>query len=47
MTPDEAIARIRALRGPRAIQSVKQYNLVHEYRQLQWQYHQDRRPISR
>ena len=34
MSPDEAIDRLRGLRGPRAIQSAKQYNFVQDYREL-------------
>ncbi len=34
MTPQEAIERVRTVRGARAIQSVKQYNFVHEFREL-------------
>ena len=33
-TPTEVIAQMRALRGPRAVQSVKQYNFINEYREL-------------
>lgn len=32
--PDEAISQIRNIRGPRAVQSVKQYNFIHEFRDL-------------
>ena len=33
-TPTEVISQMRALRGPRAVQSVKQYNFINEYRDL-------------
>ena len=33
-TPTEVIAQMRALRGPRAVQSVKQFNFINEYREL-------------
>ena len=33
-TPTEVISQMRALRGPRAVQSVKQYNFINEYREL-------------
>ena len=32
-TPTEVISQMRALRGPRAVQSVKQYNFINEYSQ--------------
>ena len=34
VTPNEVITQMRALRGPRAVQSVKQYNFINEYREL-------------
>ncbi len=34
ISPDEVIAQLRELRGPRAVQSVKQYNFINEYRDL-------------
>ena len=37
VSPSEVIEQIRALRGPRAVQSVKQYNFINEYRQLREQ----------
>ena len=45
MTPEEAVDRLRALRGPRAIASVKQYNFVHEFRQLSKEH--EERALSR
>ena len=33
-TPAEVISQMRALRGPRAVQSVKQFNFINEYREL-------------
>lgn len=33
-TPTEVISQMRLLRGPRAVQSVKQYNFINEYREL-------------
>lgn len=33
ITPEEAIALVRAARGPRAIQTIKQYNFVNEFRE--------------
>ena len=33
-TPTEVISQMRALRGPRAVQSVKQFNFINEYREL-------------
>lgn len=32
--PDEVISQLRELRGPRAVQSVKQYNFISEFRDL-------------
>jgi len=43
MSPAEAIERIRALRGPRAVQTMKQLNFVQEYRRLADLYHRRRR----
>lgn len=34
ITPDEVIDQLRELRGPRAVQSVKQYNFISEFRDL-------------
>ena len=34
LTPDDAISQMRELRGPRAVQSVKQYNFISEFRDL-------------
>jgi len=34
VAPSEVIEQVRALRGPRAVQSVKQYNFINEYRDL-------------
>ncbi|CAH1792013.1 unnamed protein product [Owenia fusiformis] len=31
-TPEVAIAKVQQIRGPRAIQSVKQYNQIHDFR---------------
>ncbi len=31
---DEVITQLRELRGPRAVQSVKQYNFIREFRDL-------------
>lgn len=38
VTPSEVIDKLRALRGPRTIQSVKQYNFVWDYRILKEEY---------
>ena len=32
LTADEAVEAVRRLRGPRAVQSVRQFNFIHEYR---------------
>ena len=32
--PDEVITQMREIRGPRAVQSVKQYNFISEFRDL-------------
>ena len=34
ITPEEVINSLRELRGPRAVQSVKQYNFINEFRDL-------------
>ena len=34
MSPAEAVNRLRDIRGPRAIQSAKQQDFVHQYRLL-------------
>eukprot|EP00118_Oscarella_pearsei_P005015 m.22327 g.22327 ORF g.22327 m.22327 type:complete len:204 (+) comp28326_c0_seq8:75-686(+) len=34
LTPADAIEMVKNLRGPRAIQSVKQYNMIHEFRSM-------------
>ena len=34
ITPEEVIDSLRELRGPRAVQSVKQYNFINEFRDL-------------
>ena len=34
LTPDDTISQMRELRGPRAVQSVKQYNFINEFREL-------------
>lgn len=34
ITPEEVINQLRELRGPRAVQSVKQYNFINEFRDL-------------
>ena len=46
MSPDEAIDRLRSLRGPRAIQSAKQFNFVQDYRDLRDE-HEERNQLSR
>ena len=38
VSPTEVIDKLRALRGPRTIQSVKQYNFVWDYRILKEEY---------
>ncbi|XP_064602251.1 cyclin-dependent kinase inhibitor 3-like isoform X1 [Liolophura sinensis] len=42
LTPDDAIAKVRELRGPGAIQSVKQYNFVNEFRQVLAKHNKDK-----
>jgi len=42
LSPEEVIHRIQALRGPRAVQSVKQYNFIHEFLDLEEEYLQSR-----
>jgi len=37
IAPSEVIEQVRTLRGPRAVQSVKQYNFINEYRDLRAQ----------
>ncbi|KAJ7384762.1 Cyclin-dependent kinase inhibitor 3 [Desmophyllum pertusum] len=34
MTPEHVISKLRQIRGQRAFQTVKQYNFVHEFRDL-------------
>lgn len=34
VAPEQVIGQMRALRGPRAVQSVKQYNFINDYRDL-------------
>ena len=34
LTPEDVIIQMRELRGPRAVQSVKQYNFINEFREL-------------
>jgi len=38
LSPGEAIETIRELRGPGAVQTVKQYNFIHDFRQLRDEY---------
>lgn len=38
LTSDEVIRRLRQVRGPRTIQSVKQFNFVNDYRELREEY---------
>lgn len=47
--PDETIEKLRQLCGPGAVQTVKQYNFVHEFRSLraQWQEEYNDRLLSR
>ena len=38
VTPSEVIEKLRTVRGPRTIQSVKQYNFVWDYRVMKEEY---------
>lgn len=53
VTPEHALRKVQQLRGTRAIQTVKQYNFIHEFRSLRDEYarlhpeEQARRSVSR
>lgn len=52
LTSDQAVEAVRRLRGPRAVQSVRQYNYIQEYREERdlWMTEQalpESRPVSR
>ncbi|XP_065286018.1 cyclin-dependent kinase inhibitor 3-like [Dermacentor albipictus] len=38
MTPERAVRKVQELRGTRAIQTVKQYNFIHDFRQVRDEY---------
>ncbi|XP_037082517.1 cyclin-dependent kinase inhibitor 3-like [Pollicipes pollicipes] len=52
LTADEAVEAVRRLRGPRAVQSVRQFNFIQEYREVRDEFlaemaMPESRPVSR
>ncbi|XP_068682459.1 cyclin-dependent kinase inhibitor 3-like [Montipora foliosa] len=47
MTPDYVITKLRQLRGQQAFQTIKQYNFVHEFRDLHKAHLEEQRNISK
>ncbi|CAH3194094.1 unnamed protein product [Porites evermanni] len=43
MSPDHVISKMRQVRGQRAFQTVKQYNFVHEFRDMYKAYQDEQR----